>query len=176
MNEEINSKELKILADILALVLEEQEGQSQNALQTLKKRAKKDMVTGGALKNLFNTIAINPPKQKNTNKPKAETTDTTIKLLHARTQLTKLTNTIDDLDATIKSLQRHNETLRSELILKQKSRVELEAALYVAESKASFRSTLIIASILFGLFCGIAGTVVVHSISPPPRDNTIYLH
>ena len=62
MQPSIDPKELKTLSDILALVLEEQAGQSQSALDALRLRARKSGITGGALKNLFVAIANDPPK------------------------------------------------------------------------------------------------------------------
>lgn len=61
---DIDPKELKILSDILALVLEDQPGQSATALEALRNRAKRNATTGGALKNLFQTIAEDPEKQR----------------------------------------------------------------------------------------------------------------
>lgn len=46
-------KELKILSDILALVLEDQPGQSATALEAIKNRARRNNMTGGALKTCF---------------------------------------------------------------------------------------------------------------------------
>jgi hypothetical protein len=46
----------KILADILGLVLEDQDGPSQTALAALRRRARQDGVSGGALKELFGRL------------------------------------------------------------------------------------------------------------------------
>lgn len=46
-------KEVKLLADILALVLEDQPGQSSSALDAVRRRAQASRITGGAIKNLF---------------------------------------------------------------------------------------------------------------------------
>ncbi|WP_408734744.1 hypothetical protein [Novacetimonas hansenii] len=61
MSDSLDPKELKILSDILALVLEDNPGQSENALAAIRTRARKNQMTGGALKNLFAAIAPNPP-------------------------------------------------------------------------------------------------------------------
>jgi hypothetical protein len=53
MSDQAEAKELKLLADILALVLEDQPGQSSTALDAIRRRANSSRVTGGALKNLF---------------------------------------------------------------------------------------------------------------------------
>ena len=61
MQPSIDPKELKTLSDILALVLEDQAGQSSSALEALRARARRNAITGGALKNLFVAIANDPP-------------------------------------------------------------------------------------------------------------------
>jgi TonB family protein len=62
MSESLSPKETKILADILALTLDDQPGQALAALQKLKQRARQDGVTGGALKNMFSRIASELPR------------------------------------------------------------------------------------------------------------------
>ncbi len=47
------SREMKILTDILALVLDEQPGVSASAVAAIKQRARAEGVTGGALKEVF---------------------------------------------------------------------------------------------------------------------------
>ena len=53
MSDRPDPKEIKLLADILALVLEDQAGQSSSALDAIRRRAAANRVTGGAIKNLF---------------------------------------------------------------------------------------------------------------------------
>ncbi|MFT8807497.1 hypothetical protein [Gluconobacter sp.] len=48
-------REIKILSDILALVLDEQPGHAASALERIRQMARRDNITGGALKNLFIT-------------------------------------------------------------------------------------------------------------------------
>ncbi len=57
---DIDQKASKALADILALVVDENENVAQSALAKLRQRAKEDAVTGGALKNLFNSMSGRP--------------------------------------------------------------------------------------------------------------------
>src|SRR4030081_1671898 len=57
---ELEPHEVKVLADILALVLEDQPGSSTAALETIRRKARQSRVTGGALKNLFQSIAAQP--------------------------------------------------------------------------------------------------------------------
>ncbi len=60
MAEALEPKDVKLLADILALVLEDQPGASAAALATLRRRAREQGTSGGAIKNLFLRLA-NPP-------------------------------------------------------------------------------------------------------------------
>ena len=53
MTDQPDPKEVKLLADILALVLEDQPGQSSSALDAVRRRAQASRITGGAIKNLF---------------------------------------------------------------------------------------------------------------------------
>jgi TonB family protein len=62
MNEKLDPKEAKILADILALTLDEQPGASMTALQKIQQRARQDGITGGALKNIFTRVASDMPR------------------------------------------------------------------------------------------------------------------
>jgi hypothetical protein len=58
--ETLDPHEVKVLADILALVLEDQSPASAVALETVRRKARQHRVTGGALKNLFQAIATSP--------------------------------------------------------------------------------------------------------------------
>lgn len=178
MNDTFDKKELKILADILALVLETEPGQSSNALEALKKRAKKNMVTGGALKNLFYSIAENPPKPENKPPPRSrKTTSNSTDLIKARSQITTLTQDINRLDTLIRSLRTQNESLRSELLLTQQSRAEIQATLYTNQAKEPFKKILIMIFFFCGLLLGIISIAFVHTISStPPPNNSIYLN
>ncbi|MDI2112365.1 hypothetical protein [Commensalibacter nepenthis] len=178
MNAKIDPKELKVLADILALVLEDQPGQSANALEAIKKRAKKDTITGGALKNLFKHIANDPPSQNNTNDFQNKSYADSIELIKARSHVANLTHNITQLDIAIRALRRQNEALKSELLLTQRSRAELQTELHTKSDRFPFKTATIIISVLCGLFFGIAGTLVVNSAmyQPYQPDNTTYLH
>lgn len=56
----LDPREIKVLADILALVLQDQPAQSAVALDTLRRKARQNRVTAGALKNMFQAIAPRP--------------------------------------------------------------------------------------------------------------------
>jgi len=62
MTDKLDPKEAKILADILALTLDEQPGASMTALQKIQQRARQDGITGGALKNIFSRVASDVPR------------------------------------------------------------------------------------------------------------------
>ena len=68
-------KELKTLSDILALILDEEQGQSASALDAIKARARRNKITGGALKNLFQTITDDPSWRSSFKNTKAQTQD-----------------------------------------------------------------------------------------------------
>jgi hypothetical protein len=53
MVNQLDSHELKILSDVLALVVDEHPGASASALEFLQRRARNSKVTGGALKDLL---------------------------------------------------------------------------------------------------------------------------
>ena len=55
------AREVKILADILALALDDQPGASASALEAIKQRARHDGVSGGALKDVFLRVRSDAP-------------------------------------------------------------------------------------------------------------------
>ncbi len=57
----IDTTELRLLSNILALVLDEHPGQAAAALDTLRRRAANSRVTAGALKNLFDRVSAELP-------------------------------------------------------------------------------------------------------------------
>ncbi|MBV9755956.1 MAG: hypothetical protein JO047_02790 [Alphaproteobacteria bacterium] len=59
-HETLDPHEVKVLADILALVLEDQPPAAAVALETVRRKARQHRITGGALKNLFQAIAASP--------------------------------------------------------------------------------------------------------------------
>lgn len=185
---DIDPKELKILSDILALVLEDQPGQSATALEALRNRAKRNATTGGALKNLFQTIAEDPEKAKSArpgktransrasaNKAQADMSET------YRTQLQELRNNIVSLDRKLRTATAQNETLKSELYLTLQARAEMQAQMAQIQSFGQYQRwiTIIIAT-LAGILAGIAGTELFHAFSSPhintAAENARYLY
>lgn len=176
MSGSFDPKELKVLSDILALVLEEQEGQSVAALTALRSRAKKSGMTGGALKNLFVAIAPNPPQRA---KPRARTTKTESgpDLLAARQQIVTLTNNLRQMDLELRNSRARLEAVRSELFQTQQSRAEIQSKLMSRDARRPYFSMLIWCGFAAGILLGIAGTQFIHSIFDTPHiDRSIYLH
>ncbi|MCE2574983.1 hypothetical protein [Komagataeibacter sp. FNDCR2] len=182
MSNTIDPKELKILSDILALVLEDHAGQSENALAAIRARARKNQVTGGALKNLFSAIAPNPPP-KAAPKPRAPRTTRTstaaakeIQDSHAR--ISMLTDSIRKLDLELRDSRAHNAALRSELYQTQQARAETQVALSIVQKQTrqpTRRSGLLVA-IALGLLTGVALTEAWHTLvsSSPAQASAAY--
>ena len=185
---EIDPKELKILSDILALVLEDHPGQSDTALQALRNRARKNSTTGGALKNLFQTIAVNPAKartatRQTSTRASASRSKATDMPDQYRVQLREMADSITRLDRNLRVAHSQNETLKSELYLTQKSRAELQTHLATLQASRHQKKPVTIAvSLIVGLLVGVAGSQAVHALWPTPipahtlADNPHYLY
>ncbi|TLU73435.1 hypothetical protein [Lichenicoccus roseus] len=172
MSPAIDPKELKTLSDILALVLEDQPGQSASALEAIRARARKNAVTGGALKNLFVAIAPNPPAQAapaprttRTRTPKA-TTGSPAEMQAARTRISQLTADLNRLDLELREAMSRNESMRSELNLTRRARAEAQQAAIQAQAESRPRAMLLVLSLLCGVLVGIAGSAVVRDMMP----------
>ncbi|RUT27107.1 hypothetical protein C0V97_02515 [Asaia sp. W19] len=175
MSGSFDPKELKVLSDILALVLEEQEGQSAAALNALRSRARKSGMTGGALKNLFVAIAPNPP-QRAKPKPRAPKAETGAEALAARQQIVTLTNNLRQMDLELRNSRARLESVRSELFQTQQSRAEMQSRLMTREARKPYFSVLIWCGFAAGVLIGIAGTQFIHSVIDIPHiDKSIYL-
>jgi len=57
MKDGLDAREVKVLGDLLALVLEDQPGSAETALAAIRRRAQQEGVSGGAIKNLFLRLA-----------------------------------------------------------------------------------------------------------------------
>jgi len=175
MSGSFDPKELKVLSDILALVLEEQEGQSIAALNALRSRARKSGTTGGALKNLFVAIAPNPPPRA---KPRPRTTkaESGPDVQAARQQIVTLTNNLRQMDLELRNSRARLESVRSELYQTQQSRAEIQSKLLARDARKPYFSTLIWCGFAVGILIGIAGTQFIHSIVDVPRvDRSVFL-
>ena len=169
--EPIDPKEIKILSDILALVLEENPGQSSTALETLRRRAKRHQMTGGALKNLFQTLATNPSKAqeasrshsrgKNTRSTRAKQQADSAAETH-RVQLQEMRDNISRLDYQLKTITAQNASLKHELDLTRQSRAELQTRIAESELSLSRKKQFgMIKAFLIGCVTGIIAVFII---------------
>ncbi|MBB2177086.1 hypothetical protein [Gluconacetobacter johannae] len=169
MSNAFDPKELKILSDILALVLEDQPGQSANALEAIRNRARRNAVTGGALKNLFTAIAPNPPPRAQP-RPRASRAGAgagAAEMQVARARIAQLTESLNKLDLDLRSARARTEELRSQLYLTQQARAETQAALSVMQARPAKRRPVIVLAVTVGALAGIAGTSLYHAFDTP---------
>ncbi|MBB2200274.1 hypothetical protein [Gluconacetobacter tumulisoli] len=174
MSNAFDPKELKILSDILALVLEDQPGQSANALEAIRNRARRNAMTGGALKNLFTAIAPNPPTRAPA-RPRAARAGTgagAAEMQAARAHIAQLTESLNKLDLDLRNARARNEELRSQLYLTQQARAETQAALSLMKARPAARRRPVIAltftvALTVGALAGIAGTSLYHAFDAP---------
>lgn len=171
---ELDPKEVKLLSDILALVLEEQQGQAVAALETLRRRAQRNSTTGGALKNLFQVISADPSRAQPTDRRRSSTTRARAEKQEMpdsyRTQLREMADSINRLDRDLRSITAQNESLKAQLYLTQQSRAELQthlAAMQLSTARNP-KPLMIVAALMAGLLAGVAGTEVFHTLRPSP--------
>ena len=167
--EPIDPKEIKILSDILALVLEENPGQSSTALETLRRRAKRHHMTGGALKNLFQTLAANPSKAQEASRSRGRNTRSTRAKQQAdsaaethRAQLQEMRDSISRLDHQLRTIMAQNASLKHELDLTRQSRAELQARIAGAKlSLSRKKQSAMIKAFLIGCVIGIIPVFII---------------
>ncbi|AOX20214.1 hypothetical protein [Kozakia baliensis] len=178
MNEKLDPKELKVLSDILALVLEDQAGQASTALDAIRARAKRNNVTGGALKNLFVAIAPEPPQKARTRtRTRSTASNNTAESIESRQRITTLTNDLRQLDLELRTSRARVDALRTELHQTQQSRAELQTLLHHQKGRRSTRMSVLWWAFGVGALIGIAGTQFAHSILDIPHpDNAVFLH
>ncbi|MCE0744934.1 hypothetical protein LWC05_13710 [Acetobacter sicerae] len=180
MSDSFDPKELKVLSDILALVLEEQTGQSEAALSALRARAQRNKITGGALKNLFTAIAPNPPKRASTAspRPRASRSAAAGDVQLERQRVRELSENLNRLDMELRNVRASNASLKAELFLTQQARAETQSLLVAAQSATHTRFGLIGMVLLVGCIAGVAGGELFHSLKPAPHHvpNAVYLH
>lgn len=170
MSDKLDPKELKILADILALVLEDHPGQSANALDAIRNRARRNGMTGGALKNLFTALAPNPP-QRPPPRPRASRAASAAgseDMQAARARIVQLTESVNRLDLDLRSARARNEELRSQLYLTQQARAETQAALSVMRARpAPRRRSMLALALAVGALVGAIGMGMVRAMDVP---------
>ncbi|MFW7269362.1 hypothetical protein ACMAUO_15525 [Gluconacetobacter sp. Hr-1-5] len=170
MSDKLDPKELKILADILALVLEDHPGQSANALDAIRNRARRNSMTGGALKNLFTALAPNPPSRPppRPRASRAASGAAAEEMQAARTRILQLTESVNRLDLDLRSARARNEELRSQLYLTQQARAETQAALSVMRARPTPRRRSVVAlAFAVGALVGAIGMGMVRAMDVP---------
>jgi len=178
VSERLDPKELKILSDILALVLEDQVGQANNALEAIRTRARRNKTTGGALKNLFVAIAPDPPPRA-APRPRAtrSSTASSAELQSARAQIETLTRGMNRLDLDLRAQRAENAALQNRLVLTQQARAETQAEMLSMQTGSPARRFgLALLALIVGTLVGIAGTELKHTLlDAPVSSNAIYL-
>ncbi|MDF7673985.1 hypothetical protein PT277_07825 [Acetobacteraceae bacterium ESL0709] len=144
-NTPFDPKELRLLADILALVLDDEVGQAEAALERLRQRAKQQSLSGGALKNLIITLAENSNGRVDLLRKRHEA-----EIKHYQEETEHLAAQHRDLQKYVSFLERDNQILR-----------------YNSQQQYDLpwpRIRVVIA-LITGLLIGIALSQVVHSIN-----------
>ena len=176
MTQALDPKELKTLSDILALVLEDQPGQSASALEAIRQRARRNAVTGGALKNLFVAIAPNPPAPRTPARPRASRaaagTAGAPELAAARTRISQLTADINKLDLDLRHATARIESMRAELTLTRQARAEAQQSLSQISRDSRPRTILMVLCVFCGVLIGIAGASVYEAVTPAAKTDT----
>lgn len=174
---EIDSKEIKILSDILALVLEDEDGQTHAAIAALKTRARKNAMTGGALKNLFAKIAADPPKTTRRRHATAHKPDVEMENANLRRHVQNLTSNLQTLDLRLRTAEAQSITLQREVVQVRHAYAEL-GTLYETETQGRSRSMMMVCiALLAGAVLGIAAAQLYHAFSfTPVIDRASYLN
>lgn len=152
-------REIKILSDILALVLDEQPGHAATALERIRQMARRDGVTGGALKNLFNTRIGTISGKDETEREK-----------RLREQISGLERRLGQSESDTRTAQTRLGRCQTDLGL-----IQLELA--TLRMQRPWRYIAIVFAAGAGLLVGIAGTQFYHSLSVTraPIDRASYL-
>ncbi|MCX2562804.1 hypothetical protein [Acetobacter thailandicus] len=171
-------KELKTLSDILALILDEEQGQSASALDAIKARARRNKITGGALKNLFQTITDDPSWRSSFKNTKAQTQDKSEEYLARLGQMrTTLNETSEELTATRNYTHKLHAQLQYAISLRKETEMEL-AELITRRHYPS--RVMIFALFSAGLIVGAATAeilhVLLHTATHVVTDNARYLY
>lgn len=150
-------KDIKILSDILALVLAEPSGSAQNALEALRLRAKRNNLSGGALKNLFASLAADTGRQNAADREK------------------QFCQRISELERELRQAQGHLRSAQGALSHTQMESRALMMEIATQRSQRGWRYITIAFGISAGLLLGIATSQFYHSLTDrPPIDRSVY--
>jgi TonB family protein len=157
MNEKLDPKEAKILADILALTLDDQPGASLTALQKIQQRARQDGITGGALKNIFSRVASDLPRQ-------GERGDGAGPSSSSPFNATQLRSTIAAQAASISLLEQRVALLQARLSQNEASRRQEHQAMMWSARRLGIKTAL--CGLLIG---GLLVGLVAYALPAPPQ-------
>ena len=150
-------KDIKILSDILALVLAEPSGSAQNALEALRLRAKRNNLSGGALKNLFASLAADTGRQNAADREK------------------QFRQRISELERELRQTQGHLRFAQGALSHTQMESRALMTEIATQRAQRPWRYITIAFGISAGLLLGIATSQFYHSLTDrPPIDRSVY--
>lgn len=152
-------REVKILCDILALVLDEQPGHAATALERIRQMARRDGVTGGALKNLLAT-GIGTTSRTDTSDRERD-----------------LRERISTLQRRLTQSETETHAARSRLSRCQMDMGLLQMEMATTRIQKPWRYIALVFATGAGLLVGIASTQLYHSLTvrSAPIDRASYL-
>ncbi|QDH16414.1 hypothetical protein [Swingsia samuiensis] len=157
MANSFDPKELKILSDILALVIEEPKESASNILDTLRLRAKRNSITGGTLKNIFIQLANDQTRQDF----KRQNAQLISRIHKLERELESSKNTLRSFQSAFHQSQQKNSSLQNDLLAQRVQR--------------SWRYVTIIIGFAAGLLIGVASTEFYHTLTDKsPVDRSVY--
>ncbi|MBS1102305.1 hypothetical protein JK202_04625 [Gluconobacter sp. Dm-62] len=152
-------REVKILSDILALVLDEQPGHAASALERIRQMARRDSVTGGALKNLFITRIGTVPQND------------------ASERENGLRERISGLERRLSRSEADTRAAQTRLGRSQMDVSLLQMEIATTRMQKPWRYVALVFAVGAGLLVGIASTQLYHSLTATmtPIDRASYL-
>ncbi|MXV44773.1 hypothetical protein GS501_06950 [Saccharibacter sp. 17.LH.SD] len=150
-----DQEETRLLANVLALILDEEAGQAGVALESLRQQARNRKISGETLKTLFKTLVEQERKARTS--PEAFQDELRQELHEQQNALEALTTRHRQLQRDYTSLQEENTLLRQNNAHHRK--------------QIPFRRMALILTFLLGSVIGIAITQLVHTFVDPPRIN-----
>ncbi|QHI95838.1 hypothetical protein GT348_05890 [Aristophania vespae] len=141
----LDQKELRLLADILALVLDDEAGQAQAALDRLRHRARQQEISGGSFKNLIISLAET-----------SAGSDTLLKKRH-ELEIQRYKDVMEELATQHRNLQRHVALLERDNQIIRYNHSQQHDIL-------PWQRIRVIIALLAGILLGIAASQIVHNI------------
>lgn len=171
--QELDPHEVKVLADILALVLEDQGQEATVALETVRRKARQHRVTGGALKNLFQAIATSPvaESRRRTGWPAMPESNEAVERLRAANQ--NLENALMAANGEAARLQADLEQIQARLIEAHQHNRGLAERWRSGQRQTGFLVAGVVACIL--VITGLIADRLLSRPSPVPIEQALAL-